>query len=391
MSEIDKFLEAIAQIESAGGKYTTHKTMSSGIHKGQSAIGTYGLMPNTVNEIASTSDDEEIRALQELSPKEKKRMLESNPDLENKVARVLADRVITNQGGDLAKAAYSWNQGHNLTPDKIEKRNYEEHPYVEKFRKLAGKMNGLSIEGTPEGDQVKRSLERSPSIQTLEAMEQEKKDRREKLKGLEGSVMLTPEEDSFLKEQNFADKYGPMQMATGMSLGAPVKIAAENIVAPVAKSAFQRIQNLLRNKPMTPEEFIAKERAMNPNVREVLKDPDLIKDPGNVYQGKSNSQFEDFLRSNEDLGKQKVEEGMSQNELMNLKELTKGEEATAVAPVDIEKMREMLKNYKPNPPTISTPRNPTVEAIEQLVVPTIRRDMFGSKLQELLKGKKENE
>ena len=51
--QIDNFLEAIAGVESSGGVNFNHPTIKTGIHKGQRAAGTYGLMPNTVKEVVN--------------------------------------------------------------------------------------------------------------------------------------------------------------------------------------------------------------------------------------------------------------------------------------------------------------------------------------------------
>jgi hypothetical protein len=178
-SQVDEFLRNIGQIESAGGKNTNHPVIKSGIQKGDSAIGTYGLMPNTVDEIASKSKDPAINSLTDMSSAEKKDYIEKNPAVEKILATQLAEKVLANQGGDAQKAAYAWNQGHNLSPDSIVKRDYQNSDYVQKYNKAAGqqpdessfpKIRGLagstaptlpsplSIEGTPSADIVRSSL-----------------------------------------------------------------------------------------------------------------------------------------------------------------------------------------------------------------------------------------
>lgn len=137
-NRILNFLKNISMIESSGGKNFAHREMESGIHKGHSAAGTYGFMPNTIDEIANRMRQAgqqypEIQRLLGLSPQEKKKEVEANPELEGKLAEFLAGRVLDRQG-DEEKAAYSWFQGHNLSPEKIEKRGYKEHDYVKKYR-----------------------------------------------------------------------------------------------------------------------------------------------------------------------------------------------------------------------------------------------------------------
>lgn len=138
MSDIDRFLNKIGEIESHNGKYTNHKKITSGLHEGFSAIGKYGLMPLTVQEVAHNSQDPEIHSLSKRDPQEYNDLINSNPDLEKKIASELAHKVLTRQGGDELKAAYSWNQGHNLSPEQITDERLLESPYVHKYFQLAG-------------------------------------------------------------------------------------------------------------------------------------------------------------------------------------------------------------------------------------------------------------
>ena len=143
--DINRFLKTIGMIESSGGKNFGHPTIRSGIHRGHNAAGTYGLMPNTVNEVLNRMRIQgnitpELKALQDLGPGRVKQEIENNPELEEKIASQLAKHVLKKQG-DEEKAAYSWFQGHNLDPKDIEKRGYQDHDYVQKFRKFKNMLN----------------------------------------------------------------------------------------------------------------------------------------------------------------------------------------------------------------------------------------------------------
>jgi len=149
MDENDKiksFLDTISQIESSGGKNFNHPQMKSGIHAGQSAIGRYGLMPNTVSEVLnrmrlSGSLTPELEQLRNLDPVALKETLEASPELEDEIARSLANKVLSQQN-DEEKAAYAWNQGHNLKPDRIAKQPYKESDYVKKYNTLKKMSQG---------------------------------------------------------------------------------------------------------------------------------------------------------------------------------------------------------------------------------------------------------
>lgn len=141
-----KFLRTIAMLESSGGRDIDHKPIESGLQQGQQAIGKYGLLPNTVQELInrrrqSGEIESEIEDLNQLDQGTLRDRLEQNPDLQEKLADQLAERVISRQQGDLDKAAYSWNRGHNLTPDRISLDKLNSNDYVQKFRNLMNQLN----------------------------------------------------------------------------------------------------------------------------------------------------------------------------------------------------------------------------------------------------------
>jgi hypothetical protein len=136
-NKVKSFLNTISQIESSGGKNYNHDLIQKGIHTGDRAIGRYGLMPNTVNEVLNRmrtagTITPELKKLKNLDHESLKSSLETNPELEDKIAETLADRVLTRQG-DEDKAAYSWHQGHNMTPEQVDNSPYKEHDYVKKY------------------------------------------------------------------------------------------------------------------------------------------------------------------------------------------------------------------------------------------------------------------
>jgi hypothetical protein len=136
----DNFLDVINQIESSGGSNFNHPEVDFGIQKGDSGIGNFGLMPNTVREILKRQAmaGRQPAALPDDSA-QMKAELESNPELERQLADELARKVLR-ANPDPEMAAYAWNQGHNLKSDKIKERDYQEHPYVQKFKKIRSKL-----------------------------------------------------------------------------------------------------------------------------------------------------------------------------------------------------------------------------------------------------------
>src|SRR5271165_5383186 len=156
------FLEKIMQLESSGGQNTNHRQMQSGIQSGTSAIGRYGLMPNTIKELINSrrqnnTATEEMADVDRMSPKDMKAYVEANPDFEDELASGLAKKVLQRQMGDEDKAAYSWTMGHNLnpseiTPDKMDDDSTNGGQYVEKFRRIKNQMNKTQNQDQDEND-----------------------------------------------------------------------------------------------------------------------------------------------------------------------------------------------------------------------------------------------
>lgn len=140
----EEFLNAISQIESSGGKNTNHRTVNSGVNAGDSAIGQYGLMPNTIRDTVkrATASGELPPDMSEIQNRDSlslKNMMENYPASETMIANALAHRVL-NKYSDPQMAAYSWNQGTNLTPEEIQKRDFMNSNYVQKFNKIKNMM-----------------------------------------------------------------------------------------------------------------------------------------------------------------------------------------------------------------------------------------------------------
>lgn len=176
--QIDNFLAKIMQVESSGGHDIDHPEIKTGIHKGDSAIGRFALMPNTIDEMVRRAgkSDKSLKALLKMSPEEKEEFINSNPEIEMKLGRQLATHVLKKQGGDEAKAAYAWLYGHNLSPDKIEKKNYLEEDYVKKFQAVTPKLKernqrtlAESLVTPEESELLKQYLSRKEPDSALES------------------------------------------------------------------------------------------------------------------------------------------------------------------------------------------------------------------------------
>jgi hypothetical protein len=141
----DKFLWAIQQIESDGGKNLNHQEIKTGPNKGDRAMGRWGLLRPTVLDVLARHKnwqkgklEPHLQPLMQMSRDQMEKYFQSNPDAEMHVARLLAHYVIRRQKGDLNRAAYSWLHGHYINPEDIHQDKLDTSDYVSKFREYMG-------------------------------------------------------------------------------------------------------------------------------------------------------------------------------------------------------------------------------------------------------------
>lgn len=115
--DIQRFLRIAGLLESSGGTNTKHKTIESGLHAGDAAQGTYGMMPNTMEELQKRYPN----SLGERS---------STDDYANKMAELVLNRA----KGDEKLAAALWHEGHNTAPEKFDE--IKSKSYAEKYDKI---------------------------------------------------------------------------------------------------------------------------------------------------------------------------------------------------------------------------------------------------------------
>lgn len=136
-----KFLSLIGQLESSGGKNVAHRTIASGMHSGDNAFGTYGLMPNTTKMVANKLNrlnklDEDTQPLYNLPKDEINQYMDAHPNAEEKAANFLARNILARMHGDELKSAYAWNQGSELKPEQITPEMMQNSQYVQRYKAL---------------------------------------------------------------------------------------------------------------------------------------------------------------------------------------------------------------------------------------------------------------
>ncbi|HUV84072.1 MAG TPA: hypothetical protein VMV86_00090, partial [Methanosarcinales archaeon] len=138
-----RILDAISSTESAGGRNTKHERLpASGIHRGESAYGAYGLTPLLIRETAKMNPDimKEHPDLHKLKGSRLHRYMAQNPNLEHKIASKHYDRLASHFGHDVDKIAHSWLNGITGTKKSLKQGNdIQNHWHVKKVRKAYGK------------------------------------------------------------------------------------------------------------------------------------------------------------------------------------------------------------------------------------------------------------
>src|SRR5271166_258327 len=134
----DKFLWSVMQVESSGGRNTHHKVAGRIHTPNERAIGKWGLLKPTVDEMVKRHQLHkpipEGEKLMNMNRDDMETYFKQHPDSELNIARALAQHVIGRQKGDLRRAAYSWLYGHNKHPNEINEDALRQSDYVKKFK-----------------------------------------------------------------------------------------------------------------------------------------------------------------------------------------------------------------------------------------------------------------
>jgi hypothetical protein len=140
----DKFLWNISNVESQNGQNTNHKKILHGPMAGNTAIGRWGLLKPTINEMLDRmgkagQSKPELESLRGMNRDQIAKHFQENPEHELGIARFLAKHVLHRQHGDNYRAAYAWTMGHNLSSHQINPKELNGHFYVEMYKKAEKK------------------------------------------------------------------------------------------------------------------------------------------------------------------------------------------------------------------------------------------------------------
>lgn len=162
LSSVDEFLRGIAKNESSNQFNVTHQPVLTSFHKGDQAVGKYGIMPLTVadlmakREVGQAPEEEQLPVgmdqISSLNPKSGRYhdnarymadQLRRSPEGQEILARQYATLLLQKYGGDQDRAAYAWTMGpnRNITPQMMDNPDSAGGDYVRKFRKSSAKEN----------------------------------------------------------------------------------------------------------------------------------------------------------------------------------------------------------------------------------------------------------
>jgi hypothetical protein len=139
----NNFLKLMSLMESSGGKNIQHQPITTGLQAGSTAYGQFGLMPNTVKEMAKRrksngSADDNDQQIINSDNDGITNTLQQHPELEQRYAQDLAQKALDKSNGDVVDAAYRWRWGQNLPQERIDEIKKKNPDY---FNRLQNFMN----------------------------------------------------------------------------------------------------------------------------------------------------------------------------------------------------------------------------------------------------------
>ena len=120
--------QIFSQLETSGGKNINHKTITKGIHKDDTAIGEYGLMPKSIQTQARRNIRDGVAtpldyAIADTDSKSVTEMIKRNPEAEKYYAETMMKRSLNAAKGDPKDAYFKWVYGDEANLEEVKPRD----------------------------------------------------------------------------------------------------------------------------------------------------------------------------------------------------------------------------------------------------------------------------
>jgi len=149
MADYKSFKKLISAMESSDNPDVKHPPVKKGVNKGDTAIGQYGLMPNTIRELANraeksgqeTISDDIIQSSSNLQIED---MLKNRPELMDLYVNRLMKHVMDKSKNNPEEAYLRWLYGHNLPDNRIQRLKKSDDKTMKRMRDIINTKHLMS-------------------------------------------------------------------------------------------------------------------------------------------------------------------------------------------------------------------------------------------------------
>lgn len=116
-----RFQQLLSLLESSGGKQLEHQPVEGGMHEGTKAMGEFGLMPITAQELSKQNPEQSEldKLIMNADPSSVQEILASNPGKYKQFIDQMSQKVLDKSGGNAEEAAMRWLAGPNSSQRRI--------------------------------------------------------------------------------------------------------------------------------------------------------------------------------------------------------------------------------------------------------------------------------
>jgi len=151
-NDVESFKKLMGMLESTNNDNVVHRTVASGPQAGTTAIGKYGQMPNTIENLASRNVRDDMatptdQLLKGASPDQITQIMKDNPAKQQEYATQLAQDVLEKTDNDVPASAAGWLYGHNLSANGMRDKLKQDPEYKDRINSA---MDNLHLQSKPD-------------------------------------------------------------------------------------------------------------------------------------------------------------------------------------------------------------------------------------------------